>query len=62
MDVPMGVSVKIGRTPYRTEMMANGHVMIADEPEEYGGGNTGPSPYDYHICLGAYCNTFANGS
>ena len=44
MDVPMGVSVKIGRTPYRTEMMANGHVMIPDEPEEYGGGNTGPSP------------------
>jgi putative redox protein len=31
---------------FRTEIVANGHPLIADEPIAVGGTNTGPSPYD----------------
>jgi putative redox protein len=31
---------------YRTEILANGHPLIADEPLSVGGTNTGPSPYE----------------
>lgn len=31
---------------FRTEIIANGHALVADEPESMGGTNTGPSPYD----------------
>lgn len=30
----------------RTEIMAGGHGLVADEPESLGGTNTGPTPYD----------------
>ncbi len=30
----------------RTEIMAGGHGLVADEPESVGGTNTGPTPYD----------------
>jgi putative redox protein len=38
------VSATIGGDPYKTELVATGHSLIADEPEEAGGGNLGPSP------------------
>jgi putative redox protein len=45
------------RTPaggFRSDMFANGHPLVADEPEAYGGTNQGPSPYDYlQAALGA---------
>jgi uncharacterized OsmC-like protein len=31
----------------RTEMEAGGHTVIADEPENLGGTDAGPNPYDY---------------
>lgn len=45
------------RTPaggFRSDMFANGHALVADEPEAFGGTNQGPSPYDYlQAALGA---------
>ncbi|HSL17827.1 MAG TPA: alpha/beta fold hydrolase [Methylomirabilota bacterium] len=31
---------------FRTEILADGHPLVADEPVSVGGGNTGPSPYE----------------
>ncbi|MCB0712230.1 MAG: OsmC family protein [Ignavibacteriae bacterium] len=48
------VVVQTGSSGYRTEILANGHSLIADEPLSVGGGNTGPTPYDYLVSsLGA---------
>lgn len=40
------VVVKIGSEDYTTNIMASGHPLIADEPENVGGNDFGPSPYD----------------
>lgn len=32
---------------FRVAVNANGHPLWADEPEKYGGTNSGPSPYDF---------------
>jgi len=31
---------------YRTEVLANGHPLVADEPRSLGGTNAGPTPYE----------------
>ncbi|NIR48154.1 alpha/beta fold hydrolase [candidate division KSB1 bacterium] len=41
------VLVRTGAKGYRTEINANGHSLVADEPASVGGTNAGPSPYDY---------------
>lgn len=38
------VTATIGKEPYKTRLIATGHELLADEPEEVGGGNLGPSP------------------
>ena len=40
------VTAYTGKTGFRTEIMANGHRLLADEPVASGGANTGPTPYD----------------
>lgn len=48
------IVVRTGNSGYRTEINANGHHLIADEPQSVGGSNTGPNPYDYLVtALGA---------
>ncbi len=38
--------VRTGRIGYQTEINANGHRLLADEPIAVGGADTGPTPYD----------------
>jgi len=48
------VVAKTGKTGYRTEVMANGLALVADEPVSLGGTNAGPTPYEYLVAgLGA---------
>ena len=48
------VVVQTGKVGYQTEIMANGHSLIADEPIPAGGADTGPTPYEYLVAgLGA---------
>jgi len=45
------VSAHIAATGYRTQIMTRGHVLVADEPGDVGGADTGPTPYE--LLLGA---------
>ena len=48
------VVARLEGTGFRTEMLANGFPLIADEPVAVGGTNAGPTPYDYLVAgLGA---------
>ena len=51
------VVVRTGAGGYRSEVLANGHSLVADEPLSVGGTNAGPSPYELlSSALGA-CTT-----
>jgi uncharacterized OsmC-like protein/alpha/beta superfamily hydrolase len=41
------VVVRIDKDHYRTDVCAGSHILLADEPEDAGGTDAGPSPYGY---------------
>ena len=49
------VTAVIGRDRYRTELITNGHHLVADEPEEVGGKNLGPGPGEFLMVSLASC-------
>ncbi|MDX1530117.1 MAG: bifunctional alpha/beta hydrolase/OsmC family protein [Rhodothermales bacterium] len=47
--LPLGqhrLAARVGAEGFRTEVVADGHALTADEPEAVGGTNRGPTPYD----------------
>ncbi len=46
-----------GAEGYRTELLASGHTLLADEPESLGGTNAGPTPYDLLAAALASCTS-----
>ncbi len=51
------VIVRTGKSGFRTEVKAGEHVLLADEPEKYGGTDTGPNPYDYLVTALGTCTS-----
>lgn len=49
------VSATIGKEHYRTELFIAGHTAIADEPQDLGGTNLGPSPGQFLMLSLASC-------
>lgn len=50
------VHFHLGDTNYKTVMTAGNHELIADEPEDVGGKNEGPDPYDYLLMALGSCS------
>ncbi|MBN8578691.1 MAG: OsmC family protein [Cyclobacteriaceae bacterium] len=49
------VTAIIGKAHYRTELITSGKTLIADEPEDLGGTNTGPAPGEFLLMSLASC-------
>jgi putative redox protein len=49
------VTASIGKEHYRTEVIASGKSLIADEPEDVGGTDTGPAPGEFLLISLASC-------
>ena len=48
------IVVRTGKEGFRTDVLASGHTLVADEPASVGGTETGPTPYDLLVAgLGA---------
>ena len=49
------VTAIIGKDHYRTEILAGGKTVVADEPEEVGGKDEGPAPGEFLLISLASC-------
>ncbi len=49
------VIATIGKNHFRTELIAGGKTVVADEPEELGGTNEGPAPGEFILISLASC-------
>ncbi len=54
---PDATVARTGAKGFRTDIVAGGHALIADEPASVGGTNLGPSPYDLLSAALASCTT-----
>lgn len=54
-DEGVVIVAETGRGMFQQEVITGKHRLLADEPEAYGGLNTGPSPYDYLAIALAAC-------
>ncbi|HEY2707250.1 MAG TPA: OsmC family protein [Caulobacteraceae bacterium] len=49
------VHATLGEEPYRVNIVAAGHDLVADEPEDNGGHGVGPNPFDLVLSGLAAC-------
>lgn len=49
------VTAIIGKEHYKTELIASGKSLVADEPEEVGGSDQGPAPGEFLMMSLASC-------
>ncbi|MCH8549548.1 MAG: hypothetical protein LAT80_11790, partial [Balneolaceae bacterium] len=49
------VHIHLGEENYKTTMHAGKHELLSDEPENMGGSNSGPDPYDYLLMALGSC-------
>lgn len=56
-DQEKRVVVRTGPKGYRTEILAAGHALVADEPVSVGGTDTGPTPYGLLMTALGACTT-----
>lgn len=49
------VSASVGAHGFRTEITARSHTVLADEPVDVGGSDSGPTPYEYLLAALGGC-------
>jgi putative redox protein len=55
------IVVRGGAANFRQEVTAGKHHLVADEPVDVGGGDTGPDPYDYLLASLGVCTSMTVG-